>query len=218
MNVKTKNNAPILLTGAERSGVALIARIFSIVGLKTVEPVNNLLESKAIHNILDGIISQYSKDTLYPKLSAIPINVENNFSFLNHYKSKLFVKSSLLTPTWKIWNQIYPNAQWIIVRRKTSDIINSCIKTGYMKLFKNKENLEKLGLQNESEGWLWLVHQYEKDWVEMIQAGLDIKIIWPERMVDGDYSQINQMLSWLGLEWNLDIVNVIDPLVRKGEK
>jgi len=218
MNIKTKNSTPILLTGAERSGVALIARIFSIVGVKTVEPVNNLLESKAIHDILNGLISQYSKNTLYPQLNVIPINVENNFSFLRHYKSKLFLKSSLLTPTWKIWNQLYPSAQWVIVRRKTSDIINSCIKTGYMKLFKNKENLERLNLKNEAEGWLWLVHQYEKDWVEMIQAGLDIKIVWPERMVEGDYSQVNQMLNWLGLKWNLDIVNVIDPLVRKGEK
>jgi hypothetical protein len=40
----------------------------------------------------------------------------------------------------------------------------------------------------------------------MIETGLNCKVIWPERMVDGDYSQIIEMLKWLGLEWNDSII------------
>lgn len=79
-------------------------------------------------------------------------------------------------------------------------VVHNC-KTGYMVAY------------NDREGWLGWVHQHEKLFVEMIETGLNCKVIWPERMVYGDYQQIYEMLDWLGLEWNKEIVNLIHPLL-----
>ena len=55
----------------------------------------------------------------------------------------------------------------------------------------------------------------------MIEAGLNCKVVWPERMVSGDYQQIHETLEWLGLKWNKEVINWIDPLLwynRKKER
>ena len=52
----------------------------------------------------------------------------------------------------------------------------------------------------------------------MIETGLNCKMIWPERMVNGDYAQIFEMLDWLGLKWNDSIVPTIDPLLNKSKQ
>ena len=88
-----------------------------------------------------------------------------------------------------------------------------------MNAFKKDDYLNSLGLKTEDEGWLWMVHQYENKFVEMIQSGLNCKIVWPERMVDGDYSQIYETLEWLGLTYNTDsIFNLIDHKLWKSRQ
>jgi hypothetical protein len=119
---------------------------------------------------------------------------------------------------WPIWNYAYPNAKWLIVRRRTGDVIESCVKTAYMLTFKSQENLDAVGAKDEREGWKWWVHQYENKFREMIEAGVNCKIIWPERMVTGDYQQVYEMLDWLGMEWNSNIVATIDPMLIKSRR
>ena len=52
----------------------------------------------------------------------------------------------------------------------------------------------------------------------MIEAGLNCRIIWPERMVTGDYQQIYETIEWLGLRWNNAIPSIIDPLLNKSRE
>ena len=55
----------------------------------------------------------------------------------------------------------------------------------------------------------------------MIIEGLDCKVVYPARLVYGDYSQLYEMLDWLKLKWSPKIFNYIDPLLettRKKEK
>jgi len=40
---------------------------------------------------------------------------------------------------------------------------------------------------------------------------LNVKIVWPERMVNGDYQQIYEAVEWAGLQWNSDAPAIIDP-------
>jgi hypothetical protein len=97
-------------------------------------------------------------------------------------------KDSRIALTWPLWNISFPDAKWIIVRRRTGDIIQSCMKTGYMKAYKDEE------------GWLGMVQEYEKKFIEIVAEKIDHRIIWPERMVDGDYGQFYEMCEWLGLK------------------
>jgi hypothetical protein len=119
---------------------------------------------------------------------------------------------------WPVWHYAFPNAKWIIVRRKPSDIVKSCIKTSFMRAFQNDKNQRAVGVQSEEEGWLWWVRQHEQRFIDMIQAGLNIKVVWPERMVNGDYQQIMETMEWLGLSWKSGVLNFIDPRLWKARK
>ncbi|GAG16971.1 unnamed protein product, partial [marine sediment metagenome] len=113
-----------------------------------------------------------------------------------YQKGQWMYKDSKLSLVWPIWDYAFPNAKWVIVRRRTGDIIQSCLKTAFMKAFTSERCQKAIGVNIERDGWLWWVHQYEKRFVEMIEAGLNCKVVWPERMVHGDYQQMYETLEW----------------------
>lgn len=217
MNIE-QQYSPIFITGAERSGSTLVAKILSMCGVSSGE-CNNMFEhyviSSMTHDLVeDGLFSMPNTDDL-----MIPVKwKEKVMSFVGiPTNSPWMIKQSLLSRTWSIWNYSFPDSKWIIVRRRTGDIIQSCMKTGYMKLFKNETKLNKLHLTKEEEGWLWWVHEYEKRFVEMVQSGLNCRIVWPDRMVVGNYQQMYETVEWLGLKWNNKIPEVIGPLLEKSK-
>ena len=85
-----------------------------------------------------------------------------------------------------------------------------------MSAFANEANRRAVNANTEQEGWLWWVHEHEKLFVEMIEAGLNVKVIWPERMAGGDFTQIAEMLEWLGLQWHDGIVDSVVPLLKNS--
>ena len=87
-----------------------------------------------------------------------------------------------------------------------------------MRRFKDANTLQLLNLENEADGWLWWVRQYETKFVEMIQQGLNCRVVWPERMVTGNFEQMYETIKWLGLDWNKNIPEVIKPLLDKGRR
>ncbi len=218
-------NIPIFITGAQRSGSSIIARIIESCGVYTGN-CTEMMENDSI----SYFVNLYYRDINahvrghYPlpntKEILIPINwkkkIQENISLENVKKKEdqlWMYKSNRLCQIWPVWNYAFPNAKWIIVRRRTGDIIQSCLKTAYMCTFNNKEIKQLIGVDSSSKGWAWWVHEHEKLFIEMIEAGLNCKMIWPERMVNGDYSQISEMLKWLGLEWNDDIIPLTSKLL-----
>jgi hypothetical protein len=127
-------------------------------------------------------------------------------------------KGAKMVLVWPLWHYAFPNAKWIIVRRRTGDIINSCLKTSFMRAFTNLKNQKKVGVETERDGWLWWVRWHEQRFVEMIQEGLNVKVVWPERMVTGDYQQLYEAIEWAGLDWSSEIYNFIDPKLWKARR
>jgi hypothetical protein len=215
---------PIFVTGAERSGSSLIAKILQICGVATGE-TTNMVEHIEMRELCRRYLTNVSLNgyLMVPteKLS-IPADwkkeVEHCWKSGSVKTKPWMFKSSLLSQTWLVWHYAYPDAKWIIVRRKTPDIVYSCGKTAYMNIFKEEKNRIKAGTLTEEDGWRWWVRQYEKKWVEMIEAGVNCKQVWPERMVTGDYHQIYETLEWLGLKWNSKIVETIDPMLNKSRR
>lgn len=215
-----KNIQPILITGAKRSGSTFIARILSMCGAFG-GTCNNMYENTAIHSLHYEMLQP---ESIIPKTDdiRIPFNwvelIELELEQEGWDKqTKYFVKNSLLALYWPVWDYAFPDAKWIIVRRRTGDVIQSCLKTGYLKTFKNPEVLKTLNVDNEKEAWLWKIRQYEQKFVEMIQAGLNCRIIWPDRMADGNFLQIIETVDWLGLKWNKKIPSVIYPLIENRD-
>ena len=229
--MKESLQSPILITGAARSGTSMVAGIINMCGAFGGEMSGpnrsnqkGMFENARIRNdIVKPYLEQIGVDKMgqYPLPDVdslmIPTDLRKRVEQVmidQGYKSGPWMyKGAKMCLAWPIWHYAFPNAKWIIVRRKTGDIIQSCLKTGFMRAFIREEAQKLVGAKSEKEGWLWWVHQHEKRFVEMINEGVNCKIVWPQRMVYGDYQQIHEMLDWLGLEWKSEVLNFIDPLL-----
>lgn len=220
-------NSPIILTGIPRSGTSLIAQVLTrcdcfagnVSPRSMCEniPIRDTIIHPYLQNIGIDINGQYPVNK---EITSIPINwkekINNAIKEQGYIKGKWIIKDSKIALMWSVWNAAYPNAKWVIVRRRTGDIIQSCLKTAYMKAFSNPALQKEIGVTNEEEGWRWWIHQYERKFVEMIEAGLNVKIIWPERMINGNYEQLYETLEWVGVNAKDDILQFIDPLLWNG--
>lgn len=220
--MKSYSKSPILLTGVQRSGTSILARILSLCNVYTGES-NTMYENKQLLDLMKDLILkeravEKTPDNLFVQSVNIPADWQKKVLDIMKTDRRWLVKSSLNTQLWKVWNYAFPDARWVIVRRRSADIVNSCQKTAYMTMFRSPEIQEYIGVKNEKEAWLWWIHKYEAAWVEMISSGLNCKVIWPERMVVGDYTQIYELLEWLGLKWSSRIVSEIDPLLNKARR
>jgi len=225
--------SPILITGVPRSGASMIASVINMCGAFG----GNMSKRGMFGNdkIREEIVDPYFKELGADLLGQYPLPSINDLSIPTAWRSRVeqimyiegfktgpwMYKDARLSLMWPVWNYAFPNAKWIIVRRRTGDIINSCLHTGFMKAFSSPENQKAVRVNTKEEGWLWWVHQYEERFVEMITEGVNCKVIWPDRMVHGDYQQMYQTLEWLGLSWKSEVLSLIDPLLwhtRQKEK
>lgn len=222
---------PILVTGAARSGSGIIAGAFvkcgAFGGIMTNK--RGLYENDKVRDLL---VKPYLQDTGVDPLGQFPLPDTNSMLIPRHWRSQVqeimeeegytggpwMYKDSRIGLMWPIWHYAFPNAKWILVRRRTGDIVDSCKKTAYMAAYKNQANLEAINVTTEDEGWKWWIHEQEKRWVEMMNEGVNVKVIWPERMVDGDYRQFHETLEWAGLKWNPNIYNFVDTLLWTSRK
>lgn len=124
-------------------------------------------------------------------------------------------KSCLFFP---VWTYAFPSAKWIIVRRRSADIATSCCKTGFMRAFTRKEFQKAVGVDNERDGWLWWINKHLDNFRAMQDAGLNIKILWPEKMIGGDYSELYDAIEWLSLKWNPEVLNFVDPKLWRARR
>ena len=211
--------SPILITGVPRSGTNIIAAAINVSNVfgGVMGKQNKDFDEGGFSNnqIRDKIVKNYFERNGFDIKGQYPIPKTSQISIPVNWKERVvealsnegwkddswMYKDSKSCLIWPVWNHAFPDAKWIIVRRRTGDIVQSCLKTGYMVAY------------NDEAGWIEWVHEYERKFVEMIEAGVNCKVIWPERMVDGDYKQLREVIEWLGLRWNPEILNFINPLL-----
>jgi hypothetical protein len=223
---------PILITGCGRSGASMIAGIMNICGAfgGFMGRVDGHYENVKINRRL--LVPYLQVNDADPK-GQYPLPDIGRLTIPTDWADRVaaimcedgycgqgpwMVKGSRLCLIWPVWAKAYPTAKWLIVRRRTGDIISSCHKTGFMRAFHKKEVLCAVGAKNTVEGWKWWVHQHEQRFIEMTMSGrergqeLFLKIVWPERMVFGDYQQIQETVEWVGLPWQEDkVLSYMDP-------
>ena len=223
-------NDPILITGCARSGTSMVAgaieRCGAFGGVLAGATKNNragMFENTRIRNtIVKPYLRKLGMDPLgqYPLPDVASLSIPNNLNTLvtgimkeqGYRNGPWFYKGAKLCLIWPIWTYAFPNAKWIIVRRQTADIVQSCLKTNFMRAFGKEVFRESAGVKDEVEGWVWWVEQHKKRFVEMMEAGLNVKVVWPDKMVRGDYSQLYETVEWLGLKWDSDaLIKFVDP-------
>jgi hypothetical protein len=105
-------------------------------------------------------------------------------------------KDAKITLIWPVYQDAFPAARWVIVRRNVSDIISSCLNTPFMR-------------QHSGNPALW------RSWAEEYLARLEMlkntcaacTEIWPQELIDGNPEPLRDLVADLGLQWNGSGVN-----------
>lgn len=117
-----------------------------------------------------------------------------------HNDSTWFYKGAKICLIWQMWHLAFPKAKWILVRRRDSDIIRSCMKTSFMKKCGNEK------------GWQEWINVHKKRFAEMRMMGLNMFEIWPQDIINGDFHKIRAALESFGLVWKKEkVVEFVSP-------
>jgi len=204
----------ILVTGVPRSGASIIAGAIKECGIFS-GGVNKMNENYNIRTMVNSYFNCIGIDARGQK--TLPDT--NNILIPNYWKDNVLdilkkegcndnwmYKDSKSCLIWPIWDYAFPKAKWVIVRRRTGDIVQSCLKTSYM------------NAHQDEAGWINWVHEYEERFKDMIER-VNYKVIWPERMVNSDYGQLKDLCEWIGIEYDENkIKRYIEPLLWKSRK
>jgi hypothetical protein len=212
---------PIIITGCARSGTSLTAGVINICGAEggemsgaTIYNKKGMFENADIrNNLVKPLLLSLGVDPM----AQNPLPDVEQFKKIDGgiWKSKVhnllreqgvkkderwFYKGAKACLMWPLWNNAFPDAKWIIVRRRSKEIVNSCMRTGFMRAY------------NTEEGWQEWIQQHINRFNEMLYADLDLREVWPQEMIDGQFSEIKSVIEWLGLKWNEEkIIKFIEP-------
>lgn len=211
--MKTKMSPPILITGCARSGTSLTAGIVHYCGAFIGDVTGRMphnkkgqFENKAMRNgLVKPALVKAGCDRLgqkpLPNIDTFPIDpewakkVQSIFMREGYKKGPWAYKGAKMCLFWTQWHHAFPNAKWIIVRRHDEEIINSCLKTGFMRAYK------------DAKGWQKWIDEHKKRFDEMHEAGLDIQEVWPINIIEGRYGEMKTVISRMGLNWNRDMIH-----------
>jgi len=210
---------PILITGAPRSGTSMVAGIIHLLGAwggnmigPHLENPKGFFENGAIK---EGVTDPYMFNLGYDLLGKREIpplrkrriprlkqDIRNVLSLEGYDDGPWFFKSPMACLVSSAWIHVYKDAKWIIVRRDIEQNAQACINTSWM--------IGRSGLQQ----WVDYVAEYNRR-MDLMFDDIDpdsIFSIWPQKIVDGEYSELENAIIALGLNWDEDaVVNFVDP-------
>lgn len=186
----------IFITGCARSGTSMTGGVVNICGawggkLAKATPYNKkgMYENRAVvndmvkpllvelgadpmgQNPLPNIRDFDEQDSKGWRQRFIDIMVSQGYDG----RFPLMYKGAKMCLMWTLWHRAFPKAKWIIVRRRSDDIIDSCMKTGFMSKYKDRA------------GWrVWTI-QHVRRFKEMFENELDVREVFPQEMIDGNF-------------------------------
>jgi hypothetical protein len=224
---------PILITGCARSGTSMTAGIIHMGGAwggvmsgPTSNNRKGMFENSEIRQYhvkpyLRSIKADHMGQDPLPNLEDSDIvekmcqdggtkwrtEILRVLERQGYQRGPWFYKGAKMCLMWPLWDQAFPKAKWIIVRRDAEDIVNSCMRTGFMRAF------------TRPAGWREWVRTHERRFQEMHDAGLDIREVWPQKLINKQYSEMIHITNEFGLTWDEQQVRMfITPKLWKGGK
>jgi len=203
---------PILITGCARSGTSLTAGVFSNCGAfggftfgTNEHNKKGMFENKTIREtilkpylILNGCDPKGQRPLPdirnLLQVGNLRERIEAIMKASGYKEGVWYYKGAKMCLCWPTFCDAFPKAKWVIVRRKDEDIVNSCMRTGFMNAYKDET------------GWQIWVDHHKARFIEMMDADLDICQVWPNKMISGNFDEIRRAVEHCGLEWNEDAV------------
>lgn len=227
--IKPYANQPILITGCARSGTSMTAGIIDLCGAwggsisgpnknnRKGMFENTYLRNHLVKPFLQSIDADPMGQNPLPdveKCHLITINAIVNWRrkileaiWNQGYTGNQpwYYKGAKMCLIWPLWHKAFPRAKWVIVRRKSEDIVKSCLKTSFMHAY------------NREEGWYKWVDIHKDRFLEMEKAKLNIQYVWPQKMIDFDLGEMGITIAELGLKWNQEAIeDFIEPAYWSG--
>ncbi len=214
---------PILIVGCARSGTSITAGTISICGAfggemygPSAQAQRGMFESRYLRtNIVKPYLKSIGVDPMgqkplpnnrqvfevsKPEAEQWKKNIEDMVIREGYKDGPWFIKCTKSAHFWYMWHLAFPKAKWIIVRRNHKDIINSCVKTRFMRAYK------------DAAGWQRWIDQHEKRFAEMRTAGLDLTEFWPSYLCEGKWGYGKEFVEGLGLYFNEKMIKAfIEP-------
>jgi len=217
-----RRTPPIIIVGAARSGTSMTAGVVQLCGAfggNTGGPsrwnAKGMFENRAIR---DECIKNYLRSIGADPLGQKPLPDTKDVVFKQAYADKWrefhwktmvaqgyrggpwYVKQAKSCLVWPLIHAAFPDSKWVVVRREPADIVRSCLRTGFMRAY------------DKASGWLEWVSVHERKFEEMADAGISMSEVWPQRMIDGDFLQMQTVINWLGLTWDFEAAReFVDP-------
>ena len=134
----------ILVTGCPRSGASMITAALTACGAFGGEMSKRGMFSN--DRIREEVMKPYLKEAGYDPEGRKDIPITDNLMIPQNWHKRVWdilvdqghngrtwiYKDARIALTWPIWEHAFVNAKWVIVRRRTGDIVQSCMKTAYM--------------------------------------------------------------------------------------
>lgn len=200
-------NKPIFVTGCARSGTSLLAGIIchagafggSMIGATRANP-RGQFENLAIRDLTKQYLRERNWDPLgqdpLPDIDVVKRDAQNSqitTLWRREIKralgnqgydgiSRWFYKGAKLCLLWPIFNEMFPEATWVVTKRDMRSIANSCMNTSFMKAF------------HSIDGWEMWVNEHFRRFDEMDSEIDNISFLETGKIVSGDYTDLELFL------------------------
>jgi hypothetical protein len=198
---------PILITGAARSGTSMVTGVLHAWGLKLGGPLvkatsqnpKGFFEHRAIRQrFLKPLLRSHGFDprgqrVLPPRDFRVgPAHVVRlRKRFLQMLGPGKGYKDAKIILIWRVFEAMFPNARWILVRRDPKSIVDSCIRCPFMKGRAYKA------------GWVEWVQEHEFRFADLKASGANVFEIWPDPT---DSESFRELIAFAGLRFERGLI------------
>ena len=211
----TLKERPFFITGLPRSGTSMTAGIFAALGLWTGTTVaggpenpKGFFEHVVLREqVTKGILASHGFDPLGVR-KLPPKDFNPNVKFNNSLSLRQTIeaiiqddgyrpdrawlyKGAKMTLLWRMFNNAFPNAVWIVVSREREGFVRSCLKTSFM-------------MQHSTDPAFWhrLAEAYEERLADLSGSVAKVHEVQTDDIIQGKFAAIENICLTHGLSYD----------------
>jgi hypothetical protein len=133
--------------------------------------------------------------------------METTMKFHGYKHGPWYYKGAKMCLIWPIFHHAFPDATWVIVRRRIDDNVYSCLRTAFMSAYRN------------AAGWKRWAEEHHRRFDQMrAHPGLRVYEVWPRKFIRGDFKEVRTVVEQCGLTWNeKKVCEFVDPQLWRGK-
>ena len=201
--------SPILVCGLPRSGTSMVAGLLALCGAWTGKTVGKgpsnprgFFENRVLREQVDkALLRELGVDELgvdpLPALEDVPRAATFASRVLSLLSAEGYAgegpwlfKDAKLTLLWPQWQEAFPRARWVIVRRPVEDVVRSCLNTHFMRQHSKDRSF-----------WEEFASEYEARLRALLETSSWTREVSADEVVSNPMC-LEDLVAELGLAWH----------------